>query len=188
MKPILFTLFFLTLFSGVKGQTAKLSNATSGMLTGTGTMIADTDSVKFYQRYYPQKWMRVDSISFLAMILTSAKIRIEPQKTGNYIIHFSKNKLFWLNDSTAIYKPNYKPKKAKLKIIGVYTKGSDPTLHNIYESKKPPEHKVKHFKQMPDGSFYLKELKPGETATFSMKIPVNPKSKPVIKHSKQKQI
>lgn len=61
---------------------------------------------------------------------------------GNYIFHIKRYKFHWLNDSTAIYMPNV----------------------------KKPVKKIKHFKQLSDGSFYLKELKPGETAILTTKI------------------
>lgn len=107
MKKCILLFILIPLFSGVlKAQTdtTKLPIDSIGafMTTGTGLLgigtISDMGSYSF-ARLEPA---------------TSAVISIEAaNKNGNYIIHFSKNKLFWINNTTAIYKPKYHKRKIK---------------------------------------------------------------------------
>lgn len=64
------------------------------------------------------------------------------QKTGKITLHLKRSQFRWLNDTTAIISPY----------------------------KKPTKPVKKHFRRLADGSFYLKELKPGETAILTIPL------------------
>lgn len=131
--------------TGVTIDTAKFGEMSSPTMNINGNGISGTSSTIFANGG-TLKWVKIRTL-WVAYPHREAWSIGAVDQNGNARVYVKRSMVHWLNDST---------------------------MYINTAVKKPVKHKnnIKHMRRLADGSFYLKELKPGETAVLTVPIKI----------------